>query len=424
MPAIVLFNRPDDIIGLKEEAMATPDSHCDDGMTARKAEYQAQAKERFNSLLSQTDVDFWKVANAFDTMIDYVTYCSQDATGDAGKAAKWVIDAFPPDTTNMWFDDFGWWSIATGRAAQMPIFNPNNPELLALAEKCWLAFTDRAPKVWAHRTTTTFDDCEPAIPGGVWNGYWQGTSDKWPGPKTGDPNSGTLLGIQNTVTNAVYLLSAQVLKENDAAQQEFGFLDTWLNLPGAQVPLLWTLDLNGTQALVRERATHYLRKAAPGFQREWAWTGDQGLIIGALVSQVMRPDTPPDKELVRTAVKLVHGAVAALVQNNTLNYWTRTGRPPSVNSNPKANWDDYSTGSGVFWRYMLRVWATNDPNQYLRSLKAVLGTLNATLTSGADQAMIDPAKRQTWPNGYRPDADWVRLTNDLAVLVAAYKMLP
>jgi hypothetical protein len=112
----------------------------------------------------------------------------------------------------------------------------------------------------------------------------------------------------------------------------------------------------------------------------------------------MRPDTPPGKrdQLVKLAKHLLAGAQLKLLSSKgILNYWTLTGQPPSDSkTDPDANWDDYSTGSGVFWRYMLRVWQTNP------DLKEALDTsdFQKILRTNADEAMKDPAGPRNWPN--------------------------
>jgi hypothetical protein len=385
-------------------------------VTPQLADYRDAAIKKFNSLLGQSP-DFWKAANAFDTMIDFLEYCAIDRKGDAAQAAQWVIGYSDHDPEQTWFDDYGWWTIATTRAVlKTSIFDEaTRKQLAGIRNDCWSSFTKNAPYVWERRAASSFGDCAPAVGGGVWNGYWLGTDDQWTGPKIGDPTAGTLLGIQNTVTNAVFLLSAQLLSDNVPAEREFAFLDAWLTMPAGKVPLLW--EFSTTQALVRERATHYKNRPAPGFDPQWAWAGDQGLTIGALVGQAIR-NPGRRAELVKRAAQLIEGVKLKLVENDVLNYWTLTGKPPSSsNSDPTANYDDYATGSGVFWRYMLRVWE-------LGYLKIPLGAADfrKILQANAQAAMGNPDKR-TWPNNYQPATDWVTLTNDLAVLVAACTML-
>ena len=100
--------------------------------------------------------------------------------------------------------------------------------------ECWKRFTGNAPYVWDRRKPGTYNNCEPAVTGGVWNEYWKGTSSSYPGPKNADPTLRTLEGIQNTVTNTVYLMAAQRLGDTDpnakaAAERVFAFLLTWFS---------------------------------------------------------------------------------------------------------------------------------------------------------------------------------------------------
>ena len=54
-----------------------------------------------------------------------------------------------------------------------------------------------------------------------------------------------------------------------------------------QSPPLWWAEKN----LVRERVSHFIDEngkpnPAEGFQSNWAWSGDQGLMLGALVDRI------------------------------------------------------------------------------------------------------------------------------------------
>ena len=88
-------------------------------------------------------------------------------------------------------------------------------------------------------------------------------------------------------------------------------------------------------ALVRERMPYYQSKpapnpqfkSAPGFDPQWAWTGDQGLIIGGLVGQCIRKHDP---ELITRAEELLNGVQRFLVNQSVLNNWTTTGKLPSI----------------------------------------------------------------------------------------------
>ena len=89
-------------------------------MTSLTGTYCQAASERSSSLQQlKTEVDFCKAASAFDTMIDYVRYCPEPDSRDvaARAAVEWVIPYFRDTADKTWFDDFGWWTIATARAA-------------------------------------------------------------------------------------------------------------------------------------------------------------------------------------------------------------------------------------------------------------------------------------------------------------------
>ena len=381
-------------------------------------------------------------------MIDYVRYCPEPDSRDvaARAAVEWVIPYFRDTADKTWFDDFGWWTIATARAAGLlsgHLLTDQQTKLKNIISESWSQFTGTAPFVWDRCTKNDqnqFDRCGPFIFGGVWNGYWTGTvlaETEKKGPADGDPHAKTLLGKQNTVTNAVYLLSAQAVEDDDRANMEFAFLDKWFRMRSVPlwVPLWWQVD--DKAALVRERVSIYNDRGttsvrAPGFDEQWAWTGDQGLIIGALVGKATQ-DASADvrKTLVNRAVQLLEGVKLKLVdKNKILNNWTLTGTVPSDNDyRADANYDDYSTGSGVFWRYVLRVWDIanqKDTPEEFSALKEALSAEDFTtiLRTNAEAATLEEGKRPNWPNSYQPrEQYWVTLTNDLAVLVAASRML-
>jgi hypothetical protein len=86
----------------------------------------------------------------------------------------------------------------------------------------------------------------------------ENTSLIYPGPKNADPTLGTLEGIQNTVTNTVYLMAAQRLGDTDpnakaAAEREFAFLFTWFS----KTPLSLFHSFSGTEALMCERVSQF-----------------------------------------------------------------------------------------------------------------------------------------------------------------------
>ncbi len=222
-------------------------------------------------------------------------------------------------------------------------FNPDAKKAFAAnLSECWSRFTGNAPYVWDRRKPGTFNNCQPAVAGGVWNEYWKGTSLIYPGPKNGDPTSGTLEGIENTVTNAVYLMAAQRLGETDpnakaAAERELAFLFTWFSK--APNPLFHRFS--GTEALMCERVSQFHDgNGAPGFQNDWFWTGDAGLMLGALTDRISRAKQPP---LVDQATSLLRGAKNRLTDNEgLLQNWSDSREVPDGDER------DYQVGAGVF----------------------------------------------------------------------------
>ena len=238
--------------------------------------YADAARKKFAALcnLYGPPVSYWRLGNAFDTIIDYLENVDASAAAEVGKM---VVEQYQASLDklggcdNAWFDDFGWWTIATQRGVGKPFLGGVRNELTGFMKECWGRFSANAPYVWDRRPDGKFDDCRPAVLGGVWNEYWAGTSAKYPGPKGADPSKGTLEGIQNTVTNAVYLIAAQRLGRTDpqakaAADKEYAFLNTWLF---SEEPKLWWALTTG-QPLGE-------RKARAGFPDRLGVDGRPGL---------------------------------------------------------------------------------------------------------------------------------------------------
>jgi hypothetical protein len=198
------------------------------------------------------------------------------------------------------------------------------------------------------------------------------------------------------VTNALYLMAAHGGGHTDPAKKELTFLETWFN--DNKTPLWWRIDANA--GLVRERVGHFANGSpAPGYQDDWFWTGDQGLMLGNL-SDAARGG---DANALRRVQHLLAGVTGQLVENSTgvLRDWSKTGTVPG-NDTP-----DYETGSGVFWRNALYVWNSNDKaHAFLRGEK-----FQAMLRKSADAAANSR------------DTSFDALTNQLSVLVAATKVL-
>jgi hypothetical protein len=382
-------------------------------------DYRQAAKDKFAYIQKHmSDFGGWKLGNSLDTMIDYLANVDHSDADSFGEAAKtqckdWI---YPGNPTWTWFDDFGWFVISTDRASRQSFFSSNvQKEFCGFSQECWKRFTERAPCTWCLRTRDPdcFKDYGPAVAGGVWNTYWKWTPDDYPGDKEGDPSLGALPGIQNTVTNALYLICAQRRGDTDAAGNEWSFLNAWLS--SQQQPNLWWPQNNGG-ALVRERVSRVANgKTNPGFQEDWAWTGDQGLILGGLVDRIAKGQ---DAANARTQAKaLLTGARLSLVDNGgILQPCTATGTPPHPVGKP-PDVDDYRTGTGVFWRYLLQAWNLKDPDLcgFLAS-----ADFKSFVETNAKAAMADPTKSQI---AMSPALMADMLSNQIAALVAAIVML-
>jgi hypothetical protein len=371
--------------------------------------YQQAAALQFKALLTNiNEADFWKTANAFDTMIDFLELDSTSANAVAEKVAN-HYNSFNLD--DQWYDDFGWWVVATHRAVGMSFFsNVDKAKFEGIRNECWARFTNKAPKVGE---LPDFKNYQPVVPGGVWNSGIR------------DPDE--FMGIQNTVTNALYWIAAQCMGDKAEAKNEYIFLIEWLNMQPAELSLWWNVAQGSPPpTLVRERVSQWVnpslnteekKERDPKFQAKGVWTGDQGLIIRGILDYLAlnKPDTNTQEGLMARVKQILAGVQILLVDDKfaLLNWNEDKGYdkndyqwPPPVG----ALWNDYSTGKGVFWRNALYAW-----NNGGLELQDVMEGKNfqLILTSSAVDAMKGLGFNSSIPN----------LTNDVAVLVAAAKMV-
>lgn len=381
--------------------------------------YRQAAEEKFAALKrayagndkqpKDQQVAFWRLGNSFDTMIDYLEVIDASAADEIAKIADTQLRASLKHIScgwdGAWFDDFGWWSVAAQRALQKPFFAPAGEILRGILHECWSRFTANAPYVWERRQPGSFEAYGPAVAGGVWNAYWKGTANRFPGPKNGDPSVGTLVGIQNAVTNAIYLMIAHRLGHNDpaarrAAESELLFFLTWFDKKDFS---LWR-SLDQHAGLVRERVGAFANASpAPGFQEDWAWTGDQGLMLGNLSDAMLHLEPGFRGPLLARARALLAGVQQRLVSTQgVLESYTQEGYVPD------GDLTDYATGPGVFWRNALYVHKTNADLRSSLASPEYRRVLLASANAAADA-----------PTGTAIDS----LTNETAVLVAATAML-
>ena len=381
--------------------------------------YREAATNTFNGLISQyaganVPASYWVLGHAFDSLLDYYDVIDPRSTS-ADSVAQSVQRQYQNSLKNLggydaaWFDDFGWWTVATQRAMSRSYFSSSTKSqlFLPILTECWKRYTGNAPFVWERRGSDRFANYGPVVSGGIWNEYWFGTDASYAGPKDGDPSAMTLHGIQNTVSNALYWIAAQrfaVTTSPDAgpvAENAYRFFRGWFEM--SSNPLWWQQGPNA--ALVRERVSHFAQATYPedflAKWATWAWVGDQGLILGALVDRLSRALPGEQGPLLARARQLMVGVSSNLVgSDKTLKNWT-------TDNVPDGDTTDYSTGKAVFWRNVLY---TARNNAELRAFLPQSGLLPVLLAS-ADRVV-----------GF-PSIDIIGATNDLATLVTASALL-
>jgi hypothetical protein len=145
-----------------------------------------------------------------------------------------------------------------------------------------------------------------------------------------------------------------------AAETELEFLHDWFGVAG-DGSLLQSFS-DGT-LLVRERVSTYAELGGTyplveGFAANSMWCGDQGLIVGGLVDRVLvDPNNPGDPTDQSRAIAIAKGVLLHLVGDCGV-------MPSSDGFDNHGDPDDYSCGSGVFWRYLLHGF---DQNSALRT---------------------------------------------------------
>ena len=103
--------------------------------------------------------EYWMLGHAFDTMIDFVSSLSEGDL-DIDFLAQLAIDRFHV-TRGFWYDDYGWWGIASLRASEEPQFAKYHSIFRSMAISCWLAMDRDAPRVWERGSEVRYNFCTP-----------------------------------------------------------------------------------------------------------------------------------------------------------------------------------------------------------------------------------------------------------------------
>jgi hypothetical protein len=140
-----------------------------------------------------------------------------------------------------------------------------------------------------------------------------------------------------------------------------------------------------------------------GYEPDLAWAGDQGLLTGGMIDWMIvnGTDDTTSSNAFKDAAGILHGVAERTLarSDKIVQPWVSgAGGDPS----------DYATGVGVFMRYLLYA---DQKNQNLRP---------TTRSTGYKQLLLANVKQVlNQPVG----TDFVTLTNNLAILVAAFVML-
>lgn len=417
--------------------------------------YKAAAGNAFSRLLPLFSnwTNGWQVGNVFDTLTDYAMRYP-DAEPSPNGLAKLALERWESIQGSMcWYDDYGWWGIASAKAFDpryATVFGPYAAKFQAIALDCWnVMHTGKpsrgeynyggGPMVWVNRDeraapgyfTSPTGWAAPRFGGGVWQyDMWAGSrtdppectpnhlsSD--PNQKLSDPKSPdcTLGPYQNTVMNGLYLELALRLASSgqgsgtlQAAKSEMAFLRAWFEVPGDQSLLQALPDGN---VLVRERVATYAEingsyLPVEGYVKDGAWSGDQGLILGGLADKLLVDPSDPTNPIDQSrATAIARGVLLGLAGACGV-------KPYSDGFNDHGDADDYSCGSGVFWRYLLRAFELNtDVRSAVLQLVAADPSGNAVYVAAEKAGSPDCASTNELFEAF----------NQLAALLAAIEVL-
>ncbi|MES1244390.1 MAG: hypothetical protein ABUT39_22490 [Acidobacteriota bacterium] len=391
--------------------------------------------------------NYWQIGCVFDTMTDYL---QQDAGFPDPNVTVAEVDAFirntydhyqsltqqgttaPNQACFAWYDDFGWWGIASAKAflpSYAQVFLGYAREYQKIALSTWEIMKNGkldevhfgAPNAWTRCDQTTFAICEPRFPGGVWQ--YDIFADQRPyeaapfNPSTpiavGNYQPATLGPYQMSVVNGLYFVLANRLQAAGYERPEttaaiFGFFNSWFHDLSLDDKTRLNLSVNGGQ-LILERVSTY---KDPNNKVYWAdgttcWGGDQGLVFGALAEYKRQHGGPAWIDDMLTAI--LGGVATSMSSGSYMMPWY----PLQNNKLQTADAGDYSSGVGVYMRYLNQAYGFD----------SLVQTSLDTAQNPMRELVLDSA--QTVCDGNLPD--WgnplFASFNELAILVAAISLL-
>ncbi|WP_289054671.1 hypothetical protein [Carboxylicivirga marina] len=336
----------------------------------KKDELKTMSIASFNRFKEVWDFnDFWKRGNTFDACLVFadaalmkwpndpeVLQMQQDIKGMLEENLVF-FNRFDPGS--LWADDFGWWGLQALNARKHLLKMGENE----LADKFWKLSTDLC---WEYKKKTAYDHSPDALP--VAHGC-----------RNGDAN-GQSLGVKNTVTNALlFLLSSRIyrvaLEENvadrdkylDMAYRQWVWFEKWFQLEEYE----YLKKISEDAALVQERpmaefeGSGYIEKIHPPWAKGWVWTGDQGMIVGALSDMLSvqdelevfvkanYPNDGFDKSIFDNQARIVIAMIGQGVKTALVAQVDNIIREaPCYSSFGPNHGNDYLAGRGIMMRYL------------------------------------------------------------------------
>jgi len=319
--------------------------------------------------------DFWTRANTFDACLRFIMAAQAKWPNDpkirAMTKVAWHISQanlkyFQRNLQqDMWADDYGWCGIASLSARDYLLKlgdTQDADDYLNFARTCW-------QKMYS----IGYDSTTNAKP--VPHGCANSSSSAGPGTK-------------NTVTNANLLLLSvrlyNVMKSIDKthataylemAYWQYLWFNAWFTPPLTQYDYFRLPTSGGfTFGLVQERPIappDYENKDRPTWEPGWVWTGDQGLLLGALVGILQitsdlnswaKSSSPPInfdpvafQKNVNGWIKAITMGVKQLLFGGMFNPTDKVLREAPFNSSFSDDPKDYVCGRGVLLRYLSEV---------------------------------------------------------------------
>jgi len=301
--------------------------------TLRSLWDETQVKNNTIDCLPDVAYGFWHAGNTLDTLMDYLgrmqpegyAETAADLAGQGVKIFEQVIgvdptqchhDQTPP--TKAWRDDYGWWGIAFLKVHLLTSDLPSNPGYLNAARMCW-SFMNKG-----GRQYPVTNESEK---GGTWN------------------HEG---GDQNVITNALFLhLSAQLYNRTHEelflteARAQYGWFDYHLK--------------HGAKYSVPSDSPAWLIHQLPLKPDMGLWTGDQGVLLGGLMS-LRKGVLSSDPTLAEQLQDMCDAIVRGVTLSDQM-VWKDTEvlheAQPQSNSDDQWRYDlNGSVGKGVLMRYL------------------------------------------------------------------------